>query len=521
MNTETHPSPVAKPATQTAPTICFNLANDPWIPAAELNGKDVLLSLHEVFARGHEIADLAVRPYERVSLMRLFSCIAHTALDGPKDEDDHESSNDRLPEAAAQYLVQWEESFELFHLEKPFLQMAGLQTNKRTPASKLDFALSTGNNSTLFDNAAGASAPRSFALERLSLTLLSYQCFSLGGTIGVGTIHEEATFGNGSSKDAPCSPSSALHAIIKEATLLGTILSNLLDYEQVSEHYGASLESILGRPVWENPPINFTEPEPKENAINTYLGRLVPMARSILLFDDCRFISLANGFTYQTFDEFPAEPTVSITLNQKQERYLLGFSQGKSFWRQLHALTIKRKVGSQGGSLALENLPEGIPFDLWVGALCRKDAIVQDCIESVVHVPAGMLTDNGRATFEVEVEKAEHGQRVLSSATKTYRAEFHSKENFPMPMASSYYWTGVEKNLYLLHQLIDASSAVAISVAKKLWREMLRSEALRAYELSCSTGGPRQLRAFAKGQATLLKGLYALKMDTEETSNNE
>jgi len=48
----------------------MNVAFDPWIPVVTLGGKPKLASLCEVLTQGHLLADLSVRPHERVSLMR-------------------------------------------------------------------------------------------------------------------------------------------------------------------------------------------------------------------------------------------------------------------------------------------------------------------------------------------------------------------------------------------------------------------------------------------------------------------
>ena len=108
----------------------MNVAFDPWIPVVTLEGKPKLASLCEVLTQGHLLADLSVRPHERVSLMRLFLCVAHAALDGPKDYDEWREVPARLPDAARKYLEKWRDSFELFHPTKPWLQIASLESGK-------------------------------------------------------------------------------------------------------------------------------------------------------------------------------------------------------------------------------------------------------------------------------------------------------------------------------------------------------------------------------------------------------
>ena len=75
----------------------MNVAFDPWIPVVDSTGKRELASLHDVLVHGEKFSDLAVRPHERVSLMRLFLCVAHAALNGPKNYDEWCEVRKRLP----------------------------------------------------------------------------------------------------------------------------------------------------------------------------------------------------------------------------------------------------------------------------------------------------------------------------------------------------------------------------------------------------------------------------------------
>ena len=50
----------------------MNVAFDPWIPVVTTSGERKLAGLCTVLTEGDGLADLAVRPHERVALMRLF-----------------------------------------------------------------------------------------------------------------------------------------------------------------------------------------------------------------------------------------------------------------------------------------------------------------------------------------------------------------------------------------------------------------------------------------------------------------
>jgi len=155
----------------------MNVAFDQWIPVVDTTGTRTLASLHDVLVQGEKFVDLAVRPHERVSLMRFFLCVAHAALNGPKNYDEWRVVPKRLPEAVKKYLTDWKDSFELFHKEKPWLQVASLKgiekegedSGKTSSVALLDFELATGNTSTLHDHG-GQKVSRQIEPERIALS---------------------------------------------------------------------------------------------------------------------------------------------------------------------------------------------------------------------------------------------------------------------------------------------------------------------------------------------------------------
>src|SRR5439155_6835473 len=166
----------------------MNLTTDPWIPIVWAKGQPGTVSLCDAFAHGGEIRDLALRPHERIAVMRLLICIAQAALDGPPDHEDWKGCRSKIASDARAYLKRWTKAFELFGDGERLLQVDGLKkpANKNDDdeggsVSKLDLALATGNNSTLFDN--GGGSQRNFSTDRLALGLLTFQCFSPGGRI--------------------------------------------------------------------------------------------------------------------------------------------------------------------------------------------------------------------------------------------------------------------------------------------------------------------------------------------------
>jgi CRISPR system Cascade subunit CasA len=89
----------------------MNLTTDPWIPAVRADGTRDLFSLQGLFANAHELGDLAVKPHERIALMRLLLCIAQAALDGPEDESAWEQCGPLIQPRVREYLKKMEPLF--------------------------------------------------------------------------------------------------------------------------------------------------------------------------------------------------------------------------------------------------------------------------------------------------------------------------------------------------------------------------------------------------------------------------
>lgn len=477
----------------------MNLTHDCWIPVLWRDGRSTLVSLHEAFAHAGEIRDLSAKPHEKIALLRLLICIAQAALDGPKDIDAWETCRESIPQAAEAYLAKWRDAFELFGEGARFLQVQDLKMGKGdaelNPATKLDITLATGNGATIFDNAGGGDRPLSPA--RLTLGLLAFQCFSPGGRIGVALWNGTETPGKGSSNHAPCIPSGMLHTFITGDCLLATIHQNLLNKEDWGDFPGAG----WGSPIWEMPISSLAEKEAIANATQTYLGRLVPMSRAIRLMPDGRGMVLGNGLDYPLYPIF-REPAATLTLRQ-EEPGILGVSLGRSLWRQLSAITVKRRshVDKLSGPIALSNLNGMQAATLWIGALSTDKAKIEDLVEAAYDIPAEMFRDEGRKLYEEGVALAELWQQALSFCVKNYAASL-KLEPPPYDRARQHFWTAIEQHVPVLLQLAAAPEKAG-PLLESTWGRAVRSAAHEAYEFACAHQTPRQIEAFAIGRQQL------------------
>ncbi len=498
----------------------MNLVSDPWIPVVLQDGASARWSLSDVFARAREARDLAVRPDERVALMRLLICIAQAALNGPEDHQDWQGVPETLPGAAKAYLNAWRPHFELFGNGPRFLQVASLSLpdEKWTPASKLDFALATGNNPTLFDN--GGGEERSFSPDQLALRLLAFQCFSPGGRIGVAEWNGQSTPGNGSSEHAPCLSGSMAHAYIRGGSLLESIHLNLLTRELIGTACG---RGSWGKPIWEQFPAGPADNAAQQNASRTYVGRLVPLSRAILLSDDgCRMI-LANGISYPSLDKGgPREVAATVVVRKakgKEDYALLPLRQDGAIWRELHSLLVRRKPDTGvGGPLALQNLSEEQAFDLWVGGMIADQAKPLDLLESVFHIPKGMLHETHLSIYEKGVALAQQAAEKLEESVAAYGRELARPAGSNAGRAVDtksirsrvlgLYWSAIENAVPALIE--QAAHAMPEGWGGTAWGRKLRAAAIDSFTASCPSASQRQLRAFAFAAEQLQHALNQL-----------
>jgi CRISPR system Cascade subunit CasA len=512
----------------------MNVACDPWIPVVTISGKPKLASLENVLTEGENFADLAVRPHERVSLMRLFLCVAHAALNGPKNYGEWCDVPKRLPEAVMTYLTEWKDSFELFHNEKPWLQVAKLNllpSDKGddddekgwSTLNKLCFTRASGNNSTLFDHESNGGESTEYTTEEIALNLLTFQNFFVAGGKASSRLWAKIEMKNPPNpKGGPCSGKSILFAFLRDKDLCKSIHLNLNTYEDLKYLYGDS-QDWLGKPLWEMPIKSPTDHEAIMNATQTHIGRLVPQTRILRVNEDRKRVLLGPGFLYPKFQDekntFSPDLFATIVMNREGERELLSARPHRAVWRELHSLTVRRKNTSDSsrGPLCLLNSPDASSCDIIVSAMItnpRQAAEVVDLIESVFHISARLNTDDGTATYEAEVKTAESMSSRLGWAVEVYRGEVDhgwegrlksagpSKGELKAKLhalATTHYWTTVEKNLPLLMTHIEAIGTDAAIPTRDVWRKVIFATACGAYRIACGQETPRQIRAFARG----------------------
>lgn len=507
----------------------FNLTKDPWIPALDSAGRRVMCSLQSLYERAAELTDLDVQAHERISVMRLLLCITQRALDGPESIDDREDCREQIVPKSLAYLRQWESAFELFPIGKEgaFLQFADVQGGE-TDISKLHMTCAAGNNSTLFDNA-GGMRPQLSSAAQIALDLLTYQNFSPCGKIGVATWAGKKTGVKSpdASSNAPCVLASALHLFLVGKNLLETLNFNLIPKESLPHSIS------FGTPVWEQMPKHMQDEEAVHNAIHSYLGRLVPVSRTIRIASDCRSCVLAHGLRYTAEDEGELlyyEQSMTITIDKDNKRTIVSADLSRAIWRSLPALLHRFSKQNrpypphrlQPPLFENEQLEDG--FSFWVGAMVCDNAKILDTMSDIfADNDSTILSLPYQTALEKLIRCAEFGDVKLREAldsyiTSTNKAQ-HDKTKRPDPVAklqnkvSQLYWDHMlEMKPYLIciaSRCSQATSEEQMAEAAKPWASRVEQAAKLAFESYAVRSTTRELCAWAESERTLphLKGI--------------
>lgn len=512
----------------------MNLTTEPWIPAIRLDGTHDLFSLQSLFAEAHRLRDLRAKPHERIALMRLLLCITQAALDGPADEDDWAECLPRIQACVPAYLQRWQAAFELLGDGPRFLQASNFTADKKsgdsTRTTKLDFALATGNNATLFDNY--GSDARSAPPGKLALDLLTFLAFTPSEIVGEGKWFG-VTIPKTTGKQGAAGASSALHTFVLGDTLVETIWANLFDRRMAKDIYGAS---GWGHPIWEDVPTPANQAlfrKALQNATSTLLGRLVPVSRLVRLAEDGISVSISNvplGWEYTTFDDPKVrrvvvfrEPHSTVRLDEDGSFNVLRAEMGRCFWRDLTAILTKQDASrsSSEGSPILTRRPHPSTTSIWVGALVTtKDEGIVDCVEAAYAVPPELFDPWKQGFYENAVEFATSWSMRLTGALAAYFGYLtHPVSNGEHPAeklstkerehvreigtkAAADYWTSLDQqrvHLFTVARELTAPEQLPDSP----WGKAVAAAAREAYERTCPHRTPRQIQAFVLGQRFL------------------
>jgi len=459
----------------------FNLTTDPWIPVRYLDGHSASVSLTELFAKAGTIADLAVPPQERISILRLLVCITQATLGAPRTSNDWDGWGNDLEPATAGYLAKWKDHFNLMGEGARFLQ-SPIKDDKDYPAAQIVFHFATGNTPTLLDHE--GDEDRDLTPAFIARAVLVYQNHFVGGSLA------SKVKGNGPALKA-------LHSLLIGKTLRETICLNCIDAETLHP-------SILGKPVWEG------------SVSSGYLARLVPMPCKLWLVEGGKRIRIDQGTVYEEFEASGILETSSTIIVGKrggvEAKVLLRAGIGKGIWRDLHLITVLGKGETHAPMTFRSHIQaqDDGQVSFWSGELIKaKDAKILDAVESVFTVPFQLFSLMGQTRYANGVAFSDEISNRVYGAVKTYFATL-KQETAPTDAAKRHFWNTLDQQSDILLRLLkgigtdaDPMGASGFGQGSDLWTLAVRAAADAAYEAVCPRQNPRQLHAYAAGLRVL------------------
>jgi CRISPR system Cascade subunit CasA len=311
--------------------ISYNLLKDGWIPCRMVPNQFKLLSIENVLLHPENIIDVSsTNPLIEFSIYRLLLAILHRNF-GPEDRKCwikiyQAKKWDKT--ILRNYFEKWNHRFELFNEpENRFYQIEASEIKKKTPITKLDHALSTANNASLFDHSWDTDISP-ISLPDVAQLLIAFQSFAVSGGKSYPYYYSHAPLISG------------ICTFLKGRTLFETLMLNFIRYDQ--DHPFPHSEEHEDMPFWERD--DKTLFEGKEGRIpNGYLDYLTWQSRRLWLIPflangevKVKYVIMAQGEKVK--EKWNYDPQLLYKLNKKNERELIKLNPQRQVWRDIEAL---------------------------------------------------------------------------------------------------------------------------------------------------------------------------------------
>lgn len=357
--------------------ISFNLVDEPWIRVRGEDGDEREVSLLELFEQAPHIKCLANDlPTQDFAILRVLLAILQRSI-SPKLDDDNDPAEvwgrlwnaPELPlDAIREYLGKWHDRFDLFDEEKPFMQVAGLQTAKNEVSEIKKIVADVPDGDALFSLRMGRGI-ESLSYPEAARWVVHVHAFDTSG-IKSGTVGDPRVKG-GKSYPIGTGWSGGLGGLFFEGkTLFETVILNFIARDTEADE----LFSDEDVPYWERP----CEDVGVDNRVPTGRTNLYTWQsrRLRLIPADGRVIGvvLTNGDKLDPKNLHQLEPMTAWRRSEVQEKKLKtspvflphAYQSGKALWRGLDSLF--------GSSLSNET-PSVLKPDLveWLAYLSSRD----------------------------------------------------------------------------------------------------------------------------------------------------
>ncbi|WP_338760726.1 type I-E CRISPR-associated protein Cse1/CasA [Nocardia vulneris] len=306
-------------------TIDFDLLEDPWIPVLDLGGRSRVLSLRAVFCEAHELSVLAGElPTQSFAILRLLLAIVRRSFrhrPGTAAEawqSIWQPAEGREPitlpvREIDDYLSEHAGRFRLFDPQRPFFQVAGLESVNGAVNSLDRLIADVPNGEKYFTTRGGVSLER-IEFAEAARWLVHAQAFDPSGikTGAVGDLRVKA----GKGYPIGLAWTGNLGGLFWEgASLRETLVLNLVLHDINEERF-----AVDDLPPWEREPdrADVDERRPAGPAdLCTWQSRRIRLVR-----DDTHVtgVQLCNGDALEPFNRHTMEPMTAWRFSEAQTK---------------------------------------------------------------------------------------------------------------------------------------------------------------------------------------------------------
>lgn len=486
----------------------FNLVDEPWIPVA---GKG-LLSLAGIFSDS-SLSALGGNPVQKIALTKLLLAIAQTAYTPKDDEDWKKLGASGMAKKSLAYLNAKKNLFWLYG-EKPFLQMPEIRKAEIINFGAVQLHVATGNTTVLTQS--HAEIPLSDANK--ALMVVQMMGFGLGGKKTDNSVvlsHGYKGKSNDKGKPSTGKPGPSigflgfLHSFLQGTSLQETLWLNLLTKENMEEL--KIFSEGFGNPPWEKMPQGENCPVAK-SLKNSYMGRLIPLSRFILLSEEG--LHYSEGIAHSGYDDGVADPSVAVDFSGSKAKVIWTDPERRP-WRQLPALLsfLESEKKDMFDCLQLRlgiSRAKKIPaeFGIWSGGLRVSSNAgeqyvsgLNDFVESEIRLESS--GDIWFANLKQEMGELENISKIAYSATLSFFKAQKADGKDQAKQASNLFWQLCERKFQELVNACDDDSGKNV---KKL-RVVFAGFVNKAYNTYCPKDTARQLDAWAANKPNLGKYL--------------
>jgi CRISPR system Cascade subunit CasA len=481
----------------------FNLIDEPWIPVVG-KGK---VGLRQIFA-DNTIVALGGNPVEKIAVFKLLLAIAQSAYT-PKDENDWESLGvEGLQKKVAEYLDAHYDCFWLYG-EKPFLQMPAIDKAAVKSFGTVEMHVATGNTTVVTEI---QTEKTNYSDAEKALLVLKLMGFALGGkqtdnkiVLTKGYMGKSASGKIGSSVGRK----GFLHSFFMDSSVVSSVYLNLFSKDVFSQV--KMFSEGIGIPPWEKMP-SGEDDDVANNLKKTYMGRLIPLNRFVLLERDG--LHYSEGIALPSYDEGCVDPSVAVDFSNPKKTQVVWANPEKRPWRQLTSLLsfVDASGKSTFENLQLKNvfyrLRNMEHFAIWSGGVSvsmnsgeYQVKGTDSFVESEIRLSSDIFSDSASFFSKLSGKMSDLdflASKMVYGAVSRYYSDLKTDGKDIAAKASNLFWQLSEKEFqYIVDVCLEPDTDLYKEKISKI-DACIRHFVEQVYNQYCPNQSARQLEAWAK-----------------------